>query len=670
MEPDTSKPELEEEIIDLMETVDTPLDCILVRPNKKDRNWLFFTSILSILLHLAVCIIFLNATATYPVIAASSPQEALWFYPALLFGSQKPADNEEAAKNDENNGLPEQQPVSAKTDIITATTVQDNLTNVAAPESPSNGTEVITEPPIQIARGAEISIYTPTPEPQPAAVQAVKKPEAAVPTPQPPPAKTTPKPVNRPEPKPVEMAKGIIEPQLPRREEPKITVEVKESRRQIIAEEKKPTNAISIRPVFTNQSSKVATNETKPPEPALLVKVKTTSFNTPQMAKTVPSEVKNELPPKISPISNGMAKPITIQATSAARIIVKQGEKRAEHQPPQQQRAAVKPAVVIKPAKPLKTVSIKRNMVTTPKPPQPVLETPAKFTMYGLPQKTAPTTRSMAKTIIMPATPAVENPVKREDQKPQRQTVNLKRNTTSKPPYSVIFNPQTQPQKLAAVSAPKPVVQPPPKPVTTAKQAVPPAKLVENTPAKQVKKEPENGAREKAKPTEAPAPKGLFMPPLLGDLKIELIATRDVQRGVKVFVEYRDFPKAKRGRIISKREAMHIKPSKAKVVIPKSNTIQIIVDHSSEGIYYVRVQLDQLESIRALVRIKLFEAGPKARSKSLGMRTISSNETIIKILMPEGIFWDDADAFSGSLDDSDGITKYNTETGLVWKEYN
>jgi len=37
--------------------------------------------------------------------------------------------------------------------------------------------------------------------------------------------------------------------------------------------------------------------------------------------------------------------------------------------------------------------------------------------------------------------------------------------------------------------------------------------------------------------------------------------------------------------------------------------------------------------------------------------------------MPEGILWEDEAAFSGSMEDSEGVTKFNSETGLLWKEY-
>jgi hypothetical protein len=37
--------------------------------------------------------------------------------------------------------------------------------------------------------------------------------------------------------------------------------------------------------------------------------------------------------------------------------------------------------------------------------------------------------------------------------------------------------------------------------------------------------------------------------------------------------------------------------------------------------------------------------------------------------MPDAILWEDESAFTGSMQDSAGVTKFNSETGLIWKEY-
>jgi hypothetical protein len=45
-----------------------------------------------------------------------------------------------------------------------------------------------------------------------------------------------------------------------------------------------------------------------------------------------------------------------------------------------------------------------------------------------------------------------------------------------------------------------------------------------------------------------------------------------------------------------------------------------------------------------------------------------STVTKFRFLMPEALFWDDTDRFSGSIEDSRSVTKFRYETGLTWKE--
>lgn len=40
----------------------------------------------------------------------------------------------------------------------------------------------------------------------------------------------------------------------------------------------------------------------------------------------------------------------------------------------------------------------------------------------------------------------------------------------------------------------------------------------------------------------------------------------------------------------------------------------------------------------------------------------------IKFILPEAVFWDDEDYFSGSIEDARSVTKFNYNTGLSWKE--
>ena len=52
------------------------------------------------------------------------------------------------------------------------------------------------------------------------------------------------------------------------------------------------------------------------------------------------------------------------------------------------------------------------------------------------------------------------------------------------------------------------------------------------------------------------------------------------------------------------------------------------------------------------------------REVSLGVEEAKS----FRFLMPEAVFWDDEERFSGSVEGADFVTKFDDASGLVWKE--
>ena len=56
--------------------------------------------------------------------------------------------------------------------------------------------------------------------------------------------------------------------------------------------------------------------------------------------------------------------------------------------------------------------------------------------------------------------------------------------------------------------------------------------------------------------------------------------------------------------------------------------------------------------------------------KELGKQALARKTVLCRILMPEGILWSDDQEFTGNMEDSESVTKFNTTTGLMWKEYN
>jgi len=67
--------------------------------------------------------------------------------------------------------------------------------------------------------------------------------------------------------------------------------------------------------------------------------------------------------------------------------------------------------------------------------------------------------------------------------------------------------------------------------------------------------------------------------------------------------------------------------------------------------------------------IRLLEGKKGARNRKFETINLKPHaELTVKFILPEGIFWDDESYFSGSIESSESITKFNDTTGVVWKE--
>lgn len=170
---------------------------------------------------------------------------------------------------------------------------------------------------------------------------------------------------------------------------------------------------------------------------------------------------------------------------------------------------------------------------------------------------------------------------------------------------------------------------------------------------------------ERPSPPVAEKPRAIFHPPLSGDLK--LIITGD--REVKVEASFREYRKNRRDKPMSKREARNRRDIKPKVVRTKENVNEAVIETAEEGIYDLTVTSSDGKPVEAAFVLMIHEAGPGAKSRNLGKRSVSEKTTIARVLMPEGILWDDDASFTGNMEDSESITKFQAETGLIWREY-
>jgi hypothetical protein len=161
----------------------------------------------------------------------------------------------------------------------------------------------------------------------------------------------------------------------------------------------------------------------------------------------------------------------------------------------------------------------------------------------------------------------------------------------------------------------------------------------------------------------------ILTPPVTGELKLEFSAPPETLKEIRVSVLFREHPKAQHNLPMSKSDALQVQTLVLKLVKPTDNMLIAVIETARDGIYDFINTSETTNASEAAITLKIHENGTGAQAKSVGKRPVSAKGSIAKVLMPEGILWDDESSFSGSMEDSDSITKFNTDTDLTWKEY-
>lgn len=91
--------------------------------------------------------------------------------------------------------------------------------------------------------------------------------------------------------------------------------------------------------------------------------------------------------------------------------------------------------------------------------------------------------------------------------------------------------------------------------------------------------------------------------------------------------------------------------------------------HAEKGLYHLHIQNTEVIPFEVSILVLLYEGKDNERRKTyLRAELLPSDRLLFGFLLPEAVFWDDQDSFSGTIEDSNYITKFNDRTGLVWKE--
>jgi len=93
------------------------------------------------------------------------------------------------------------------------------------------------------------------------------------------------------------------------------------------------------------------------------------------------------------------------------------------------------------------------------------------------------------------------------------------------------------------------------------------------------------------------------------------------------------------------------------------------VAKSDSGVYTLAIENRNAGTYSIEVLITFYEGKPHERRKEIKSVSVPPLSIVrFMFVLPDAIFWDDENYFTGSMEDSDSITKFNDKTGFLWRE--
>lgn len=154
-----------------------------------------------------------------------------------------------------------------------------------------------------------------------------------------------------------------------------------------------------------------------------------------------------------------------------------------------------------------------------------------------------------------------------------------------------------------------------------------------------------------------------------GDLKLEVRRRWAGKGNLKINILFREFSRNRRSVPFQRYEIENDSIVVPLIVNYTEDISLYVVRKTMEGVYYIFAEASDKEPVEAEFLLKLSEGSTISQQKVIGIKKIEGKILIARVLMPEGILWDDDSYFSGIIEDSESVTKFNTSDGLVWKEY-
>ena len=155
------------------------------------------------------------------------------------------------------------------------------------------------------------------------------------------------------------------------------------------------------------------------------------------------------------------------------------------------------------------------------------------------------------------------------------------------------------------------------------------------------------------------------------DIRIEVFTEGTDMPGILTKLFRKSHPGLRRRRDRERQEPVEGTVEKTMSKGPdKTGARHVFSVTKAEKAAYTCVLENKGEQARTVdVTFRFYEGREKERDKEYHSRELVPGGMLrFTFILPEGIFWDDEDRFSGRVEDSRTITKFDNESGLVWKE--
>ena len=154
------------------------------------------------------------------------------------------------------------------------------------------------------------------------------------------------------------------------------------------------------------------------------------------------------------------------------------------------------------------------------------------------------------------------------------------------------------------------------------------------------------------------------------DIKIEVLQRNAESHGVYMYLLKNTYPSLSKRHTWGKEKKIEtIVETKRKKDAENEMKTVYSVAKSDEGIYTFVIENRNTVPYNTEVVFVLYGGQKRERIKKISAVSVSPSSMLrFMFVLPDTVFWDDEKFFSGSIEDSDSITKFNAETGFVWKE--